>query len=82
MKKFFLAAIFFSAMFVAVPRVSASAEMSLEDFAAVVDGAPRALWRLQATEAAKNVVKACVGRRGWNRLRGPLLRMWTAEERG
>jgi hypothetical protein len=49
--------------------------MPIERFMAILDGAPRALWGLQAAEAAKNAVKACVGRRGWNRLRTPFLRL-------
>ena len=36
-------------------------------------GAPRALWRLQAVDVAKNAAKACLGRGGWQRLRAPLL---------
>ena len=49
------------------------AGMQPEDFAAIADGAPRALWGLQAVEAAKNAAKACLGHGGWQRLRAPLL---------
>jgi peptidoglycan/xylan/chitin deacetylase (PgdA/CDA1 family) len=66
----------------AMPRVRASADLSVERFVAIVDGAPRALWSIQAVEAAKNAVKACVGRRGWNRIRTPFLRLrYTMEVR-
>jgi len=64
----------------AIPRVRVSAGMPVERFVAIVEGRPRVLWRPQATEAAKNVVKACVGRHGWNRLRIPLLRLRYALE--
>ena len=33
----------------------------------------RALWRLQAIEAAKNAAKVCLGSGRWQRLRDPLL---------
>jgi peptidoglycan/xylan/chitin deacetylase (PgdA/CDA1 family) len=59
----------------AVPRVRASAHMPVERFGAIVEAAPRSLWGIQAVEAAKGMVKACLGRRGWNRLRTPLLRL-------
>jgi len=66
----------------AMPRVRASLDLPVERFAAIVAGEPRALWGLQAVEAAKNAVKACVGRRGWNRLRTPFLRLrYTLEAR-
>jgi peptidoglycan/xylan/chitin deacetylase (PgdA/CDA1 family) len=65
-----------------IPRVRASADMPVERFAAIVDGAPRSLWSMQAVEAAKGVVKVCLGRRGWNRLRTPFLRLrYTMEVR-
>ena len=64
----------------AIPRVRVSAGMPVERFLAIVDGRPRVLWRPQATEAAKDVVKACIGRHGWNRLRTPLLRLRYALE--
>jgi hypothetical protein len=63
----------------AVPRIPASPGMPLEEFAAIVNAEPRALWRLQALEAAKRTVKACVGRRGWAYLRAPLLRLRYSE---
>ena len=63
-----------------IPRVRVSAGMPVERFIAIVEGRPRVLWRPQATDAAKNVVKACVGRHGWNRLRAPLLRIRYALE--
>ena len=34
---------------------------------------PRALWRMQAVDVAKNAAKACLGIDGWQRLRAPLL---------
>ena len=65
-----------------IPRVRASADLPVERFAAIVDGAPRSLWGIQAVEAAKGVVKLCLGRRGWNRLRTPFLRLrYTPEAR-
>jgi peptidoglycan/xylan/chitin deacetylase (PgdA/CDA1 family) len=59
----------------AIPRVRVSLGMPVERFMAILNGEPRALWAPQAIEAAKNAVKACIGRRGWNRLRSPLLRL-------
>jgi peptidoglycan/xylan/chitin deacetylase (PgdA/CDA1 family) len=58
-----------------VPRIPAEPGMPVEEFAAIVNAERRALWRLQLVDTAKNAVKACVGRRGWNRLREPLLRL-------
>jgi hypothetical protein len=49
--------------------------MPIEDFAAIVNAEPRALWRRQMIDAAKNVAKACLGRRGWAFLRAPLLKL-------
>jgi peptidoglycan/xylan/chitin deacetylase (PgdA/CDA1 family) len=57
----------------AMPRVAVRRGIALDDFAAIVNGEPRALWRMQAVEAAKNAAKACLGREGWQRLRAPLL---------
>ena len=57
----------------AIPRVAVRRGMLVEDFAAVLNSTPRALWRMQAIEAAKNAAKACLGRGGWQRLRAPLL---------
>jgi peptidoglycan/xylan/chitin deacetylase (PgdA/CDA1 family) len=59
----------------AIPRIGACRGMAIEEFAAIANAEPRSLWRLQAMEAAKRTVKACVGRRGWRRLREPLLRL-------
>jgi hypothetical protein len=64
----------------AVPRVRAYRGMPVEQFAAIVNAEARALWPLQTIEAAKDVVKACLGRRGWARLRAPLLRLRYPEE--
>ena len=64
----------------AVPRVRPSRGMPVEQFAAILNAEPRALWQLQIIEAAKNMVKACIGRRGWARLRDPLLRLRYPEE--
>lgn len=57
----------------AIPRVAVRRGMLIEEFGAVLNGLPRALWRLQAIEAAKNAAKACLGVAGWQRLRAPLL---------
>ena len=57
----------------AIPRVAIRRGIPLEDFAAIVNAEPRALWRMQAIEAAKNAAKACLGVHGWQRLRAPLL---------
>jgi peptidoglycan/xylan/chitin deacetylase (PgdA/CDA1 family) len=57
----------------AIPRVAVRRGMAAEDFVAIAAGAPRALWGLQAIDAAKNVAKACLGLEGWKRLRTPLL---------
>jgi len=66
----------------AIPRVRASPGMPVERFLAIVAGEPLSLWGLQAVEAAKNAVKRCIGRRGWNRLRTPFLRLrYTLEAR-
>lgn len=59
----------------AVPRVAAVRGMPIEDFAAIVNAEPRALWRPQMIDAAKNVAKAFLGRRGWAALRAPLLKL-------
>jgi len=63
-----------------VPRVAATRGMPIETFAAIVEAEPRALWRLQMIEAAKDTVKACVGRRGWAALRRPLIRLRYSQE--
>jgi peptidoglycan/xylan/chitin deacetylase (PgdA/CDA1 family) len=66
----------------AIPRVRAPIGLPVEQFVSIVEGKPRSLWGPQAADAAKNAVKACVGRRGWNRLRTPLLRLrYTLEAR-
>jgi peptidoglycan/xylan/chitin deacetylase (PgdA/CDA1 family) len=64
----------------AVPRVRPYRGMPVEQFAAIVNAEARALWPLQTIEAAKDVVKACIGRRGWARLRDPLLRLRYSQE--
>ena len=64
----------------AIPRIGAYRGMPIEEFAAIANAEPRALWRLQMMEAAKSAVKACVGRRGWRRLRDPILRIRYPEE--
>jgi peptidoglycan/xylan/chitin deacetylase (PgdA/CDA1 family) len=60
----------------AMPRVAIRRGLLVEEFAAIVNGEPRALWRMQAVEAAKNAAKACLGRDAWQRLRAPLLARW------
>jgi peptidoglycan/xylan/chitin deacetylase (PgdA/CDA1 family) len=59
----------------AVRRIPGEPGMPVDEFAAIVNAERRALWRLQLVDGAKAAVKACVGRRGWNRLREPLLRL-------
>ena len=56
-----------------MPRVAVRRGMLPEEFADIVAAAPRALWRLQMVEAAKNVAKRCLGNGGWQRLRAPIL---------
>lgn len=58
-----------------MPRVSVRRGMALEDFVSIVNAERRSLWRLQAIELVKNVIKRSLGRRGWARLRAPLLRL-------
>jgi peptidoglycan/xylan/chitin deacetylase (PgdA/CDA1 family) len=57
----------------AMPRVAIRRGLAPEEFAAIVNGEARSLWRMQAVEAAKNAAKACLGVDGWQRLRAPLL---------
>ncbi len=57
----------------ASPRVAVRRGMLVDDFGAIVNATRRALWRMQAIEAAKNAAKACLGLQGWQRLREPLL---------
>ena len=57
----------------AMPRVAVRRGLATEEFAAIVNGESRSLWRMQAVEAAKNAAKACLGVDGWQRLRTPLL---------
>lgn len=57
----------------AMPRVIVRRGMTVDDVAAIAAGQPRALWRLQMSEGAKNVAKRCLGTRAWGRLREPLL---------
>jgi peptidoglycan/xylan/chitin deacetylase (PgdA/CDA1 family) len=59
-----------------MPRIGVRRGMAVEEFAAIVDAQRGALWRLQTVEAAKNAAKACLGRRGWNRVRAPLLELF------
>jgi peptidoglycan/xylan/chitin deacetylase (PgdA/CDA1 family) len=57
----------------AIPRVGVRHGLPPEDFLAIVDAERRALWRLQATDAAKSAVKSWLGAAGWQRMRTPLL---------
>jgi len=57
----------------AMPRVAIRRGLVPEEFASIVNGEARSLWRMQAVEAAKNAAKACLGVDGWQRLRAPLL---------
>ena len=63
-----------------MPRIAVRQGMTLEDFAAILQAERRVLWRLQAIEAAKDLVKACLGRRGWAALRAPILRLRYAHQ--
>jgi hypothetical protein len=63
----------------AVPRVPVWRGLGVDRFAAIANGERRTLWGMQTAEAAKNLVKACIGRRGWNLLRAPLMRLRYAE---
>lgn len=56
-----------------VPRVGVRRGTSLESVSAIAAGTPRALWTMQAIDGVKNLVKRCIGRRGWARLRTPVL---------
>jgi peptidoglycan/xylan/chitin deacetylase (PgdA/CDA1 family) len=58
-----------------MPRIAVRQGMSVESFTAILNAERRALWWLQAFEAGKNAAKACLGRRGWERVRAPLLRL-------
>ena len=57
----------------AMPRVGVRRGMTPAGFAAIAGARRRALWHVQAIDAAKNGVKRCVGTEGWQRLRRPLL---------
>ena len=56
-----------------IPRIAIRRGMPIEEFGAIVNAEPRALWRMQAVEAAKNAAKACLGVHGWQRVRSRLL---------
>jgi peptidoglycan/xylan/chitin deacetylase (PgdA/CDA1 family) len=56
-----------------IPRIAIRRGLLVEEFASILNGERRALWRMQAVEAAKNAAKACLGQNGWQRLRAPLL---------
>jgi hypothetical protein len=47
--------------------------MDPEEFGDIVRASPRALWRLQAIEAAKSAAKACLGSERWQDVRASLL---------
>lgn len=57
----------------AMPRVVVRRGLSADEFMAIANAEPGALWRLQAIEGAKGMVKRVLGVEGWGRLRGPLL---------
>jgi peptidoglycan/xylan/chitin deacetylase (PgdA/CDA1 family) len=57
----------------AMPRIAVRRGMTVEAFTAVLEATPRALWRLQAIEAAKNAAKSVLGVHGWQWVRAPLL---------
>ena len=57
----------------AIPRIAVRRGLLPEEFVTLVNTERRALWRMQALEAAKNAAKACLGVGGWQRLRAPLL---------
>jgi hypothetical protein len=56
-----------------MPRVIVRRGLAVDEFMAIADTHPRALWRLQAIEGAKGVAKRLLGVRGWGWLREPLL---------
>jgi len=56
-----------------IPRIGVRRGTAIDEVAAITAGAPRALWRMQGVDAAKSAVKRVVGRRGWSRLRAPIL---------
>jgi peptidoglycan/xylan/chitin deacetylase (PgdA/CDA1 family) len=56
-----------------IPRIGIQRGMDADEFAGIVAAAPRALWRLQAVEAAKNAAKACLGSDRWQDVRASLL---------
>jgi hypothetical protein len=56
-----------------MPRIGVRRGMPAEEFGAIAGAVPRAIWRLQAIDAAKSVAKRCLGLDGWQRLRAPLL---------
>jgi hypothetical protein len=62
-----------------MPRVAVRRGLEVEEFAAILNAEPRALWRMQVVDAAKNAAKVCLGVSGWQRLRTPLLAL---RERG
>ena len=65
-----------------MPRVPVRRDMTAEAFGEIVLGQPRALWRLQAVDGLKDMVKSWVGSSGWQRLRSPLLALrYRLEER-
>jgi peptidoglycan/xylan/chitin deacetylase (PgdA/CDA1 family) len=65
-----------------MPRVAVRHHMPMEEFVAILNAEPRSLWTQQALDVAKNAAKACLGRRGWNRLRTPIMKLrYTAEGR-
>lgn len=56
-----------------IPRVGVRRGMTAEEFAAIVQGARRALWPLQAVDLVKAAAKTCLGADAWQRVRAPLL---------
>ena len=57
----------------AVPRIAVRRGFRPEVFAALAAGEARVLFGMQATDRLKSLVKRCVGLRGWQGLRQPLL---------
>lgn len=56
-----------------MPRVPIRRSSTTEEFGEIVLALPRALWKLQAVDGLKSLVKSWVGTGGWQRLRAPLL---------
>ena len=63
-----------------MPRVAIRRGMPIEEFVSILNAEPRSLWTQQTIDFAKNAAKAFLGRRGWNRLRTPIMKIRYASE--